>query len=58
VFDEDGRPLPARPWEPPGPSPRRRLTFGRPMVIIGALALVAVLLLWALQDTRFGMGVG
>ena len=34
------------------------MSFGRPMVIIVALAVAAVLLLWALQDTRFGMGVG
>jgi hypothetical protein len=33
------------------------MTFGRPMVIVVALAVVAVLLLWALiaSDGRFGV---
>lgn len=49
--DNDIDPIPVRPWEPPGPPPGRRFTFGRPKVICEAIVMVAFLALTLLMCT-------
>lgn len=57
---DDVDPIPVRPWEPPGPPPRRRFTFGRPMVIFWAVVVVVFLAATLLMCTvsKYGPSPG
>lgn len=45
MLDEDGRPLPPRPWEPPGPPPKRKYVESARWFFVYVLVGVAVLAL-------------